>query len=86
MPPWENNPTMEDLILQFQQNITTTIHDLKMKVGQLADTMSQMQLAGFGIESETSRSRDQTGSQSRDQTGSRLLSAGTGQKYSIAIP
>ncbi|RDY08838.1 hypothetical protein CR513_06887, partial [Mucuna pruriens] len=43
MPPRENNPAMEDLILQFQQNITTTIHDLKMQVGQLADMVSQMQ-------------------------------------------
>ncbi|RDX75617.1 hypothetical protein CR513_44478, partial [Mucuna pruriens] len=38
MPPRENNSTMEDLILQFQQNITTTIHYLKMQVGQLANT------------------------------------------------
>ncbi|RDX79241.1 hypothetical protein CR513_40369, partial [Mucuna pruriens] len=37
---------MEEFILQFQQNITATIHDLKMQVGQLADTVSQ-------IESET---------------------------------
>ncbi|RDX93900.1 hypothetical protein CR513_23767, partial [Mucuna pruriens] len=29
---------MEDLILQFQQNIPVTIHDLKMQVRQLADT------------------------------------------------
>ncbi|RDX62846.1 hypothetical protein CR513_58785, partial [Mucuna pruriens] len=38
---------MEDLILQFQQNITTIIHDLKMHVGQLANIASQMQFVGF---------------------------------------
>ncbi|RDX98368.1 hypothetical protein CR513_18729, partial [Mucuna pruriens] len=30
IPLQENNPTMEDLILQFQQNKTMTIHDLKI--------------------------------------------------------
>ncbi|RDX99950.1 Retrovirus-related Pol polyprotein from transposon 17.6, partial [Mucuna pruriens] len=38
MPPWENNPAMEYLILQFQQNITVTIQDLQIQMGQLADT------------------------------------------------
>ncbi|RDY13635.1 hypothetical protein CR513_01392, partial [Mucuna pruriens] len=33
MPSRENNSAIEDLILQFQQNITATIHDLKMQVG-----------------------------------------------------
>ncbi|RDY03884.1 hypothetical protein CR513_12478, partial [Mucuna pruriens] len=39
-------PTMEDLILQFQQNIIATIHDFKIQVGQLVDIVSQMQSAG----------------------------------------
>ncbi|RDY09985.1 hypothetical protein CR513_05572, partial [Mucuna pruriens] len=47
MPLRENNSTMEDLILEFQQNFTATIHDLKMQVGQLADTMRQMQSADY---------------------------------------
>ncbi|RDX69932.1 hypothetical protein CR513_50885, partial [Mucuna pruriens] len=50
MTPQPNSSSMEDLVkqilecnLQFQQNITVTIHDLKMQVGQLVDTS-----AGFG--------------------------------------
>ncbi|RDX97977.1 hypothetical protein CR513_19166, partial [Mucuna pruriens] len=35
---------MEDLILQFQQNITATIQDLKIHMGQMANTVSQMEL------------------------------------------
>ncbi|RDY12869.1 hypothetical protein CR513_02299, partial [Mucuna pruriens] len=38
MPPWENNFAIEDLILQFQQNLIVTIHDVQMQVRQLADT------------------------------------------------
>ncbi|RDX68976.1 hypothetical protein CR513_51967, partial [Mucuna pruriens] len=45
---------MSECNLQFQQNITGTIHDLKMQVGQLADTVSQMQSVDFGnIPSQT---------------------------------
>ncbi|RDX64370.1 hypothetical protein CR513_57080, partial [Mucuna pruriens] len=32
--------------LQFQQNMTATIQDLKMQIGQLANTVSQLQSAG----------------------------------------
>ncbi|RDY09614.1 hypothetical protein CR513_05992, partial [Mucuna pruriens] len=32
--------------MQFQQNMTATIQDLKMQIGQLANTMSQLQSAG----------------------------------------
>ncbi|RDX75885.1 hypothetical protein CR513_44171, partial [Mucuna pruriens] len=39
---------MSEYNMQFQQNLTATIHDLKMQVGQLVDTISQMQLASYG--------------------------------------
>ncbi|RDX95321.1 hypothetical protein CR513_22180, partial [Mucuna pruriens] len=32
--------------MQFQQNVTTTIQDLKMQIGQLANSVSHLQLAG----------------------------------------
>ncbi|RDX62990.1 hypothetical protein CR513_58624, partial [Mucuna pruriens] len=32
--------------MQFQQNLTATIQDLKMQIGQLANTMSHLQSAG----------------------------------------
>ncbi|RDX98815.1 hypothetical protein CR513_18216, partial [Mucuna pruriens] len=32
--------------MQFQQNMTATIQDLKMQIGQLANTVSQLQSAG----------------------------------------
>ncbi|RDX69571.1 hypothetical protein CR513_51304, partial [Mucuna pruriens] len=32
--------------MQFQQNMTATIQDLKMQIGQLANTVSEIQLAG----------------------------------------
>ncbi|RDX78576.1 Retrovirus-related Pol polyprotein from transposon 17.6, partial [Mucuna pruriens] len=34
--------------IQFQQNLTTTIQDLKTEMGQLATTMNQLQSTGFG--------------------------------------
>ncbi|RDX85330.1 hypothetical protein CR513_33500, partial [Mucuna pruriens] len=33
--------------MQFQQNMTATIQDLKMQIGQLANTVSQLQSAGL---------------------------------------
>ncbi|RDX99158.1 hypothetical protein CR513_17839, partial [Mucuna pruriens] len=49
LQPQQNSSLIEDLVkqmseckLQFQQNITTTIYDLKMQVGQMADMVSQM--------------------------------------------
>ncbi|RDX73568.1 hypothetical protein CR513_46807, partial [Mucuna pruriens] len=33
--------------IQFQQNMTATIQDLKMQIGQLANTVSTLQSAGF---------------------------------------
>ncbi|RDY05212.1 hypothetical protein CR513_10998, partial [Mucuna pruriens] len=32
--------------MQFHQNVTATIQDLKMQIGQLANTVSQLQSAG----------------------------------------
>ncbi|RDY01985.1 hypothetical protein CR513_14615, partial [Mucuna pruriens] len=32
--------------MQFQQNMTTTIQDLKMQIGQLANTVSELQSVG----------------------------------------
>ncbi|RDX97066.1 hypothetical protein CR513_20212, partial [Mucuna pruriens] len=32
--------------LQFQQNMTATIQDLKVEIGQLGNTMSELQSAG----------------------------------------
>ncbi|RDY04726.1 hypothetical protein CR513_11524, partial [Mucuna pruriens] len=32
--------------MQFQQNMTATIQDLKTQIGQLANTVSQLQSAG----------------------------------------
>ncbi|RDY13907.1 hypothetical protein CR513_01102, partial [Mucuna pruriens] len=32
--------------MQFQQNMTATIQDLKMQIGQLANTVSELQSAG----------------------------------------
>ncbi|RDY04924.1 hypothetical protein CR513_11284, partial [Mucuna pruriens] len=50
LPPQPNSPSIEDFVkqmsecnLEFQQNITTTIHDLKIQVGQLVNMVSQMQ-------------------------------------------
>ncbi|RDX69655.1 hypothetical protein CR513_51196, partial [Mucuna pruriens] len=47
MSLWENNPAMEYLILQFQLSITATVQDLKIHMGQLNDTVSQIQSASF---------------------------------------
>ncbi|RDX64532.1 hypothetical protein CR513_56902, partial [Mucuna pruriens] len=54
MSPQGNSQSLEDLMkklatsnLEFQQsNITATIQDLKTQIGQLANTMSQLQMAG----------------------------------------
>ncbi|RDX81270.1 hypothetical protein CR513_38075, partial [Mucuna pruriens] len=52
-PTQGNSPSLEDLMkqlatissnnMQFQQNMTATIQDLKMQIGQLANTVSQLQ-------------------------------------------
>ncbi|RDX82362.1 hypothetical protein CR513_36855, partial [Mucuna pruriens] len=39
----EFQQSMSSSNIQFQQNMTATIQDLKMQIGQLADTMSQLQ-------------------------------------------
>ncbi|RDY01512.1 hypothetical protein CR513_15144, partial [Mucuna pruriens] len=44
----EFQQTMSSSNLQFQQNMNTTIQDLKTQVGQLANSVSQLQLAGSG--------------------------------------
>ncbi|RDY06224.1 hypothetical protein CR513_09828, partial [Mucuna pruriens] len=44
----EFQQTMSSNNLQFQQNMSATIQDLKMQVGQLANSISQLQSAGFG--------------------------------------
>ncbi|RDY04393.1 hypothetical protein CR513_11895, partial [Mucuna pruriens] len=55
-PSQGNSPSLEDLMkqlatisssnIQFQQNMTATIQDLKIQIGQLANTMSELQSAG----------------------------------------
>ncbi|RDX80565.1 hypothetical protein CR513_38874, partial [Mucuna pruriens] len=63
-PPPSNSSSLEDLVkaasnlefqqtmsssnLQFQQNMNATIQDLKTQVGQLANSVSQLQSAGSG--------------------------------------
>ncbi|RDY02038.1 hypothetical protein CR513_14557, partial [Mucuna pruriens] len=44
----EFQQTMSSSNLQFQQNMNATIQDLKTQVGQLANSVSQLQSAGFG--------------------------------------
>ncbi|RDX93420.1 hypothetical protein CR513_24331, partial [Mucuna pruriens] len=34
--------------IKFQQNMNTTMHDLKMQIGQLANSVSQIQSTEFG--------------------------------------
>ncbi|RDX82922.1 hypothetical protein CR513_36231, partial [Mucuna pruriens] len=59
VPTQGNSPSLEELMnnlefqqsvsssnMQFQQNMTTTVKDLKMQIGQLANTVSQLQSAG----------------------------------------
>ncbi|RDY01402.1 hypothetical protein CR513_15280, partial [Mucuna pruriens] len=38
---------MEEL-MKFQQNMNAIMHDLKMQIGQLANSISQIQSAGSG--------------------------------------
>ncbi|RDY07939.1 hypothetical protein CR513_07879, partial [Mucuna pruriens] len=42
-----NSPFVEEW-MKFQQNMNATMHDLKMQIGQLANSISQLQSAGSG--------------------------------------
>ncbi|RDX73562.1 hypothetical protein CR513_46814, partial [Mucuna pruriens] len=46
MPTQNNSPSMEEW-MNFQQNMNATMHDLKMQIGQLANSVSQIQSARF---------------------------------------
>ncbi|RDY07772.1 hypothetical protein CR513_08067, partial [Mucuna pruriens] len=47
IPTQNNAPSMEEWI-KFQQNMNATMHDLKMQIGQLANSVSQLQSIGLG--------------------------------------
>ncbi|RDX92661.1 hypothetical protein CR513_25169, partial [Mucuna pruriens] len=70
VPPQENPPSMEEW-MKFQQNLNAMMQDLKMQVGQLADTMSQMQSSGI----VTLQSGRELQHQSTLQPNLRLISA-----------
>ncbi|RDY14407.1 hypothetical protein CR513_00511, partial [Mucuna pruriens] len=47
IPTQNNSPSMEEW-MKFQQNMNATMHDLKLQIGQLASSVSQIQMAGSG--------------------------------------
>ncbi|RDX68525.1 hypothetical protein CR513_52474, partial [Mucuna pruriens] len=45
LPP-QNNPPSREEWMSFQQNLNATMQDLKMQIGQLANSVSQLQSVG----------------------------------------